>query len=131
MACSWYKFFFFGFIVANIAFYVLIGYYTNKVNRDNVKRIVNKYQQYACDCYFVSKHPASYTIHGADDTVETNRRFDFSHIIPKCTDCNYCNRAFNESGICLQKKCNLQFPYFCCKIQHRSHSIMTKTVNVE
>ena len=51
-------------------------------------------QQYGCDCYYVSQDPKQYGL-------KTNKRFDFAHIIPKCTDCNYCNAAFNGSGIFL------------------------------
>ena len=78
-------------MIFNIGRYATVGYFTWKVNQNNAERMENTYRKYSCDCYYISKDPASYKL-------PTNKRFDLAHIIPYCTDCNYCENLFNHSG---------------------------------
>eukprot|EP01084_Bolivina_argentea_P138647 244057_1 len=88
--CRLYIVIFFVYSIFNIGRYLLLGVFTADVNQRNAHDMV-LYQQYACDCYFISKKPQNYGI-------KTDVRFDLAHSVPKCTSCTWCENAFEGSA---------------------------------
>ena len=82
-------------MVLCITRYLIIGYWTWDINNDNASDMI-AYQDYACDCYFVSMNPHLY-----DKQIPGDVRFDLAHEVPYCTDCSECNKVYNDTGICI------------------------------